>query len=148
MNDTGGEATWHRCAPVLPRSHLSVRNVRAQGGAHRAEQPTEATRWHQAPTRTRTSTLRWGVRAQGGVCMDRANGTKLCMPELPRPHLSVGIVRATRQHAQWAKRQRHEASEGWGDATDVMNVRLLQDKHWSRYGDIGKIRPGYDSPGA
>ena len=87
--------------PSSGRWHIGPSNQQRQQGGH------------QAHTRTPTPTFRWGVRAQGGVCMDRANGTKLCMPELPRPHLSVGDVRATRQHAQWAKAEAR-SERGWG----------------------------------
>ena len=126
MNEHKGRSKWYRCEPVLPRPRLSVGGVRAQGGAHRTEQPAEGNQSNgkkgtAVHARTPTPTFRRGVRAQGGARMDRAKGTKLCMPELPRPHFSVGIVRATRRHAQWAKAEAR-SERGWGDATAVINV--------------------------
>ena len=49
-----GRSKRHRCAPVLPRSHLSARNVRARAVAHRTGQ--QANEQQTVPLCARTPT--------------------------------------------------------------------------------------------
>ena len=120
QSNTGGEAKDAVMPSVLPRSRLSARNDRARAMAHRVEQQAKGNNSNGknakgTATRPyfRVPPFGGNTQAQGGAHRAKQNGTKLCMPELPRPHLSAGGVRATSQHAQWAK-GRGTDERGWG----------------------------------
>ena len=145
--NTGGEANG---AVVHPYSHGPACR-RSSSELGRCTSGRAASKWAANGTvvcpYSHAPPFGGDVRAQGGTHRTKQNGTKLCMLELPRPHLSVGTSELqVSMHSGPKAEARSE--RGRGDATDVVIVRLLQDKHWSRYGDIGKLRPGYDFPGA
>ena len=139
---------------VRPYSHgPACRRSSSELGRRTSDRATSkwaAMAMQKAPLCARTPTPHLSVErpSSGGAHRTKQNGTKLCMPELPRPRLSAELVRATRQHAQWAKRRGTKRARVGVMRIDVISCRRLQDENWSRYGDIGQIRTGYDSPGA
>ena len=93
----------------------------SSGGAHIGPGQQQRQRQQVAPcTRPyfHAPTFRWGTSKLRAACAGPSKRHQLCTPELPRPHLSAGVVRATRRRAQRAG-QRHEANEG-GVMRDVM----------------------------
>ena len=88
-----------------------------------------------------------GTSEHRAVCMDRAKRHQTVHARPPTAPPVGGARPSYKAACTVGQKQRHAASEGWGDATDAMFVRLLQDKHWSRYGDISQIRPGMTLPG-
>ena len=125
-----GAKQRHRCA--RPYSHApTCRRGSSELGrrAHRAGAAAKGRGNKVAPcTRPYSHAhLSAGRPSSGRRAHRPSKRHQLCTPELPRPHLSVGGVRATRRRAQRAG-QRHDEAMGVMRGGDG-SWRLLQDKN-------------------
>ena len=114
-----GRSKRHRCAPVLPRSHLSARNVRARAVAHRAEQQANEQQTVPLCARTSVSHLSVGTPKLGRHTSDQAKRHQTVHARTPTPPPFGGGRPSYKSACTVGQGQTHDASEGVGDATDV-----------------------------
>ena len=123
----GGEAVVPLCTPVLPRPRLSAKVVQARAARTSDRGSSKGSKGGilHTPVLPRP-TFRWGRPSSGRRVQNQATRHQLCTPELPRPHLSAGVVRATRRRAQRARAdaRRSEGVMRGGDGSCGRSWRL------------------------
>ena len=118
QSNTGGEAHGIVVPPVLPRSHLSARNVRARAVTHRTGQ--QANEQQTVPLCARTPTPHLSV----GTSELRAAhiGPSNTAPSCARPNSHAPTFRRGTSELQGDVHRGPKAeartTEGWGDAID------------------------------
>ena len=142
-----GRSKRHRCAPVLPRSHLSARNVRARavhiGPGQQQRQRQQGGTMHTPvlPRPPFGGTSKLGRRVQV-----QAKRHQTMHARTPTPPPFGGGRPSYKSACTVGQGQRHDASEGWVMRGGDGSWRLLQDKNWSSHCRWPNT-PGYDSPG-